>query len=86
MSARDDARDYKGGRALPQHLHVVFVDSRAKLWAAVPSVHHGFRDRHVGSFVQADDGNERVGFLVDAEHAACVIHEGGSHATVRAIV
>jgi hypothetical protein len=31
------------------------------------------------SFVEADNGDERRGLLVDAEHAAGVVDEGGRH-------
>lgn len=50
-----------------------------ELGAVAPGEHHGVKNRHVGGPVEADDGNERGRLLVDAEHAAGVVDEGGGH-------
>ena len=49
-----------------RHLHVVFVDGGAEDRAASPSEHDGLEDGHIGGFVKANDGDERVGLLVHA--------------------
>ena len=62
-----------------RHLHVVFVDGGMEDRAASPSEHDGLEDGQIGGFVEADDGDERVGLLVHAEHAAGIVDEGRRH-------
>ena len=84
--ARDVTRSRQSARYdRSTHLNVIFINFTVKFCAAAPSEHHGVENGQVGGFVEASDGDERRGLLVDAEHAVCVVDEGGGHVTFRAI-
>ena len=65
--------------AADAHLNVIFIDCTVKVCAAAPSEYHGVENGQVGGSVEANDRDEGRGLLVNAEHAAGVVDEGGRH-------